>query len=159
MGIEYETGDKWEFLQYHSAFFLNHDDLFFVGNDGSRKVNRSTKSITKIDIPTNGNIAFDGENIFYKNEQSVLTRYDISTNETMLYENIIVSDFGMDEQFIYYVSRTDQSAVYACDKEGNYKRLISDIPAMAVTCDTEHIYVLEKQSGEKICFPKETNES
>lgn len=157
LGIEYETGDKWEFLQYHSAFFLNHDDLFFVGNDGIRKVNRSTKSITKIDIPTNGNIAFDGENIFYKNEQSVLKRYDISTNETMLYENIIVSDFGMDEQFIYYVSRADQSAVYACDKEGNYKRLISDIPAMAVTCDTEHIYVLEKQSGEKICFPKETN--
>ena len=159
LGIEYETGDKWEFLQYHFAFFMNHDDLFFVGNDGIRKVNRYTKSITKIDIPTNGNIAFDGENIFYRSEQSVLTRYDISTNKTVLYENIIVSDFCMDEKFIYYVSRTDQSAVYACDKEGNYKRLISDIPAMAVTCDTEHIYVLEKQSGERICFPKETNES
>lgn len=157
LGIEYETGDKWKFLQYHSAVFLNDEDLFFVGIDGIRKVNRTTKSITKIDIPTNGNISFDGGNIYYINEQSVLTKYDIATNETVRYEDVIASDFCMDEEAIYYVSRTDGSAVYACDKESREKRLVSDNPALTVTCDVDFVYVLEKQSGEVVSFVKGTD--
>lgn len=155
-GIDYDTGDKWEFLQYHYAFFLNNNSIFFVGNNGITQVNRSTKSVTKLDIPTNGKISFDGEYIFFRNEQSVLARYNISTNDTTLYEDIIVYDFCIDEQSIYYISRTDGNVVYSCDKEGNHKIVISDIPAMAVTCDTDNIYILEKQSGKRINVPKKT---
>ena len=155
-GIDYDTGDKWRFLDFHHAFFLNNDSIFFIGNDGITQVNRITKDITKLNIPTNGNISFDGENIFYKNEQSVLERYDILTNDTTLYEDIIVYDFCIDEQSIYYISRTDGSVVYSCDKEGNHKIVISDIPAMAVTCDTDNIYILEKQSGKRISVSKKT---
>ena len=36
----------------------------------------------------------------------------------------------------------------------NNKELISNIPAMAVTCDTSNIYVLSKESGEEIVLPK-----
>ncbi len=153
-GIDYETGDKWKFLEYHYAFFLNRDSLFFVGNDGITQVNRSTKSITKLDIPTNGNISFDGKSIFYKNEQSVLTRYHVSSGETFAYENIIAYSFCIDEQSIYYVSRTDGSLVYSCDKDGNNQKLITDTPAMSVTCDTDSIYVLARESGEEIAFSK-----
>ncbi len=32
--------------------------------------------------------------------------------------------------------------------------MISDIPAMAVTCDAGHIYVLARESGEEIVLPK-----
>ena len=115
---------------------------------------RSTKSITKLDIPTNGNISFDGENIFYKNRQSVLTRYNVSRGETTLYENIIAHDFCMDEQSIYYVSRTDGGGVYSCDKDGNNKKLIGNVPAMSVTCDADNIYVLAGESGKEIVFSK-----
>lgn len=43
LGIDYETGDKWKFLDFHHAFFLNDDNLFFIGNDGITKVNRFTR--------------------------------------------------------------------------------------------------------------------
>ena len=154
-GIDYETGDKWKFLEFHYAFFLNDDSIFFIGNDGITQVNRFTKRIVKLDIPTAGNISFDGENIFYKNEQGVLTRYYISRNETYTFENIIAYDFCMDKQSIYFLSRTDGGCLYSCNKEGNNKKLISNIPAMLVTCDVGNIYVLAKESGEKIVLPKD----
>lgn len=154
LGIDYETGDQWEFLDFHHAFFLNDDNLFFIGNDGITKVNRFTKKIVKLGIPANGNVSFDGESIFYKNEQGVLTRYDISDNETYTYENIVAYDFCMDEQSIYYVSRTDGGCLYSCGKDGKNKELISHMPALSVTCDTGNIYVLSKESGEEIALPK-----
>lgn len=153
-GIDYDMGDKWEFLGFHYAFFLNSDSIFFIGNEGITQVNRSTKSIIKLDIPTNGNISFDGESIFYKNGQSVLTRYHVPSGETVTYEKVVVYDFCIDEQSIYYVSRTDSNFVYSCDKDGNNKKLISDMPAMSVTCDTDNIYILAKESGEKIVLKK-----
>ena len=153
-GIDYEMGDKWKFLDFHYAFFLNSESIFFVDNDGITQVNRFNGKIVKLDIPTNGNISFDGESIFYKNEQEVLTRYYVSDNETYTYENIVAYDFCMDEQSIYYVSRTDGGCLYSCGKDGNNKELISNIPAMAVTCDTSNIYVLAKESGEEIVLPK-----
>ncbi len=153
-GIDYETGDKWKFLEFHYAFFLNSNSIFFIGNDGITQVNRSAKSITKLDIPTNGTISFDGESIFYKNRQSVLTRYCVSSGETYAYENIVAYDFCIDEQSIYYVSRTDGNLVYSCDKDGNNKELIGDMPAMLVTCDADGIYVLAKEDGEKIVLNK-----
>ena len=33
-GIDYEMGDKWKFLDFHYAFFLNSESIFFVDNDG-----------------------------------------------------------------------------------------------------------------------------
>lgn len=155
LGIDYEIGDQWEFLQYHFGFFLNDDSLFFICNDGIRQVNRLTKQITKLDIPTNGTISFEGSSIFYKNEQSVLESYDVSNNETTMYEDMVVYDFCIDEGQIYYIARTEGYAVYACDKDGSNKKLIYNVPSMAVTCDVENIYVTEKQSGEKITLSKE----
>ena len=61
----------------------------------------------------------------------------------------------MDEQSIYFLSRTDGGCLYSCNKEGNNKKLISNIPAMLVTCDVGNIYVLAKESGEKIVLPKD----
>jgi hypothetical protein len=60
----------------------------------------------------------------------------------------------MDEQSIYYVSRTDGNRVYSCNKDGTNKRLMSDTPAMSVTCDSGNIYILAKESGENIVLSK-----
>ena len=93
LGIDYETGDKWQFLDFHYAFFLNDESIFFLGNDGLTQVNRFTGKTLKLDIPVNGNISFDGENIFYKNEREVLTRYSVSEGEAYTYEDIVAYDF------------------------------------------------------------------
>lgn len=154
LGIDYETGDKWQFLDFHYAFFLNDESIFFLGNDDLTQVNRFTGKTLKLDIPVNGNISFDGENIFYKNEREVLTRYSVSGGEIYTYEDIVANDFCMDEQSIYYVSRTDGGRLYTCGKDGNHKEMISDIPAMTVTCDAGHIYLLARESGEEIVLQK-----
>ena len=154
LGIDYETGDKWQFLDFHYAFFLNDESIFFLGNDGLTQVDRFTGKTLKLDIPVNGNISFDGENIFYKNEREVLTRYSVSGGEIYTYEDIVANDFCMDEQSIYYVSRTDGGRLYTCGKDGNHKEMISDIPAMTVTCDAGHIYLLARESGEEIVLQK-----
>ena len=154
LGIEYETGDKWKFLEFHYAFFLNSDSIFFVGNDGITQVDRRAGSVAKLDIPTNGNLSFDGESIYYINRESVLAKYDVATGETTLYETIVAYDFCMDEQWIYYVSRTDGGCVYACGKDGNGRKRISKTPALSVTCDGDNIYVLDRHSGRETFFPK-----
>ena len=154
LGIDYETGDKWKFLEFHYAFFLNDDSIFFIGNDGISKVDRFTGSIVKPDIPVKGNLSFDGENIFYKNDRGLLARYYIPDDETYTYEDIAVYDFCMDEQWIYYISRTDGGRLYSCGKDGSDKELISDMPALSVTCDAGNIYVLAKASGEQMVLPK-----
>ena len=61
---------------------------------------------------------------------------------------------SVDEQSIYYVSRTDGGRLYSCGKDGNHKEMISDIPAMTVTCDAGHIYLLARESGEEIVLQK-----
>lgn len=153
LGIDYETGDQWRFLDFHHKFFLNDDSIFFIGDDGITQVKRSGGKITRLAIPTTGNIAFDGENIYYKDEQAVLTRYDVRSGGTYTYENMAVSDFCIDGQSIYYVSRTDGGRVYACGMDGSDRKLVSDIPAMSVTCDTGNIYVLISTSPGSMTIP------
>lgn len=155
LGIDYENGNQWEFLQYHFGFFLNDDSLFFICNDGIRQVDRLTKQVTKLDIPTNGTISFDGSSIFYKNDQSVLESYDVSNKQITIYEDMVIYDFCIDEGQIYYIARTEGYAVYVCDKDGSNIKLIYSAASMAVTCDMENIYVTDKQSGEKITLLKE----
>ena len=136
LGIDYETGDKWQFLDFHYAFFLNDESIFFLGNDGLTQVNRFTGKTVKLDIPV-----------------KVLTRYSVSEGEAYSMK-ISLPMISVDEQSIYYVSRTDGGRLYSCGKDGNHKEMISDIPAMAVTCDAGHIYVLARESGEEIVLPK-----
>jgi len=76
LGIDYTVGDTWMFLQYCYGFFLNADSLFFITNDGITEVGRTIQRTKLLDIPTNGNIAFDGRTIYYINEDSLLTAYD-----------------------------------------------------------------------------------
>lgn len=154
LGIEYKTSDKWEFLQYKQGFFLNEDSIFFIGNDSISKVNRKTEAVQMLDIPINGNLAFDGQNIFYLNEQSVLTKYNTVSNETFAYDSVIAYHFFLDTQGIYYIDLTDSNHVYFSDLKGNNKMLISDTSALSITCDQTTIYITPKDGGAQLTIPK-----
>lgn len=150
LGIEYDTGNQWEFLQYHQEFFLNEENIFFVDEGGIMEVNRLTKDMKNLTIPTNGSLAFDGENIFYVNEKSVLTKYNTVSGETSLYEDVIASDFCIHEDGIYYVSRTNSYFAYGCDWEGNNIQPIYEKPILAVGISGESLKVVLKENGEEI---------
>lgn len=150
LGIKYDTGNQWEFLQYHQEFFLNEESIFFVGNNGIMEVDRLTKDLKILTIPTSGSLAFDGENIFYINEKSVLTKYNTLSGEISVYEDLIASDFCIHENGIYYVSRTDSYFVYSCDWEGNNIQPIYKKPVLAVKISGENLKVVLKENGEEI---------
>ena len=128
----------------------------FIGTDGIWQyiphINTGLFSIIKVHFLLFANLIVDWHiNTINFTDSG---RYCVSSGETYAYENIVAYDFCIDEQSIYYVSRTDGNLVYSCDKDGNNKELIGDVPAMLVTCDADGIYVLAKEDGEKIVLNK-----
>ena len=69
------------FCNTATAFFLNDDSSFFITNDGITEVSRTIQRTQVLDIPTKGNIAFDGRTIYFINENSLLTAYDTKTHK------------------------------------------------------------------------------
>ena len=45
-----------------------------------------------LDIPTRGNIAFDGRTIYFINENSLLTAYDTKTHKERPFRNVVAYD-------------------------------------------------------------------
>ena len=125
LGIHYQAGDKWAFLQYHHGFFLNSTHLFFIGNDSVTQVNRLTGRIKNLEIPTAGNIAFDGRNIFFINARSELEKFDTLNGGATVYDGVIASDFSLDENTIYYINRMDSNHVYRCSLDGTHVEVLA----------------------------------
>lgn len=149
-GINYDVGDRWKFLEYHKDFFLNDENIFFVEDKGITKINRKTNKVQNIDIPTNGNLAFDGVNIFYINENAILTKYNTDNKETFLFDNVIASDFCIYKNGFYFVSRTDSYRVYECDLAGENVKIVYGKPALAVEIKDGNVYVVLRENGEEI---------
>ena len=130
LGIDYTVGDTWMFLQYCCGFFLNDDSLFFITNDGIAEVGRTIQRTKLLDIPTNGNIAFDGRTIYFINEDSLLTAYDTKTHKARPFRNIVAHDFCLTNQGLYFINRMDSDCVYLCGKDGVGSIKISNDPSL-----------------------------
>lgn len=154
LGIEYEVGDTWEFLQYHHSFFVNENSIFFVGNGGITEVNRNSDKTEKLDILTTENIAFDGRCFYYTDNRSALTKYDTQSELTTSFDEVIAYDFYLDEQSIYYISMTDGYRVYQCSLAGKDCKIVADIAALDVSCDETNIYITPKGTGEQTVVEK-----
>lgn len=150
LGIDYTMGDTWMFLQYCYGFFLNDENLFFITNDGITEIGRITQRITKLDIPTNGNIAFDGRTIYYINEDSLLTAYDTETHTEKSFRNIVASGFCLTEKGLYFINRMDSNCVYLCDGAGNNSQRISDNPAISITYNGRTVIMTLKDDGREV---------
>ena len=154
LGVEYEVGDTWEFLQYHHSFFVNESSIFFIGNGDITEVNRKSGIPQKLDLRASENIAFDGRYFYYIGNRSVLTKYDTQSEAIIPLDGVIAYDFCVDGQFIYYISMTDRQKAYQCSLDGTDNRILSDIAALDISCDKENIYLLHKGTGEQIIISK-----
>ena len=152
LGIDYTVGDTWMFLQYCYGFFLNADSLFFITNDGITEVDRTIQRTKLLDIPTNGNIAFDGRTIYYINEDSLLTAYDTKTHKTRPFRNMVAYDFCLTDQGLYFINRMDSDCVYLCGKDGVGSLKISNDPALSVDYDGEKVITILKSDGKEVVF-------
>ena len=142
LGIDYTVGDTWMFLQYCYGFFLNNDSLFFITNDGITEVSRTIQRTKVLDIPTRGNIAFDGRTIYFINENSLLTVYDTKTHKTRPFRNIVASDFCLTAQGLYFINRMDSDRVYLCGRDGAHSLKISNEPVLSVDYDGEKVTMI-----------------
>ena len=152
LGIDYTVGDTWMFLQYCYGFFLNDDSLFFITNDGITEVGRTIQLTKMLDIPTRGNIAFDGRTIFYINENSLLTAYDTKTHKARPFRNMVASDFCLTDQGLYFINRMDSDCVYLCGRDGIGSLKISNEPALSVEYDGEKVTMILKSDGKEVVF-------
>ncbi len=152
LGIDYTVGDTWMFLQYCYGFFFNNDSLFFITNDGITEVSRTIQRTKVLDIPTRGNIAFDGRTIYFINENSLLTAYDTKTHKTRPFRNIVASDFCLTEQGLYFINRMDSDRVYLCGRDGVGCLKISNDPALSVGYNGEKVTMILKSDGKEVIF-------
>ena len=152
LGIDYTVGDTWMFLQYCYGFFLNSDSLFFITNDGITEVSRTIQRTQVLDIPTRGNIAFDGRTIYFINENSLLTAYDTKTHKEKPFQNMVASDFCLTKQGLYFINRIDSDCVYLCGRDGVGSLKISNDPALSVGYDGENVTVILKSDGKEVVF-------
>ena len=152
LGIDYTVGDTWMFLQYCYGFFLNNDSFFFITNDGITEVSRTIQQIQALDIPTIGNIAFDGRTIYFINENSLLTAYDTKTHKTSPFRNAAAYDFCLTDQGLYFINRMDSDCVYLCDRDGAHSLKISNDPALSVGYDGEKVTMILKSDGKEVVF-------
>jgi hypothetical protein len=152
LGIDYTVGDTWMFLQYCYGFFLNDNSFFFITNDGITEVSRTIQQTQVLDIPTRGNIAFDGRTIYFINENSLLTAYDTKTHKERSFRNMVASDFCLTEQGLYFINRMDSDCVYLCGKDGVGSLKISNGPALSVDYDSEKVTMILKSDGKEVVF-------
>ena len=150
LGIEYTVGDTWMFLQYSHGLFLNDDSLFFITNEGVTEVSRTTQQTAKLDIPTNGNIAFDGRTIYFINEDSLLTAYDTTIHMAKPFQNIVASGFCLTDKGLYYINRMDSSRVYLCDGDGADSQKISTDPVLTISYNGKEVTATLKADGSDV---------
>lgn len=152
LGIDYTVGDTWMFLQYCYGFFLNNDSLFFITNDGITEVSRTTRRTQVLDIPTRGNIGFDGRTIYFINKNSLLTAYDTKTHKARPFRNVAAYDFCLTGQGLYFINPMDSDCVYLCGRDGAHSLKISNAPALSVDYDGEKITMILKSDGKEVVF-------
>ena len=152
LGIDYTVGDTWMFLQYCYGFFLNNDSLFFLTNDGITEVSRTIQRTQMLDIPTKGNIAFDGRTLYFINENSLLTAYDTKTHKARPFRNVVAYDFCLTEQGLYFINRMDSDCVYLCGRDGAGSLKVSNDPALSVGYDGEKVTMILKSDGKEVVF-------
>ena len=152
LGIDYTVGDTWMFLQTCYSFFLNDESLFFITNDGITEVGRTIQRTHMLDIPTKGNIAFDGRKIYFINENSLLTVYDTKTRKARPFQNMVAYDFCLTNQGLYFVNRMDSDCVYLCGRDGAHSLKISNDPALSVDYDSEKVTMILKSDGTEVIF-------
>lgn len=144
LGVDIPLGEQWEFLIKCSGFFLDKDNLFFVGED-VRQIDRRSGRQTLLPIPVKGNIAFDGRYIYYIAENLALMRYDPGQKQAVSLSGLTASDFCLTEQGIFFLNRRDQNRIYFCNSDGTDSVMSLDRQANSLTYSEGVIYFQDRK--------------
>lgn len=127
------------FLQGINAFFLDENNIYFIGND-IYEVKRNSGKITTLNIPTDGNIAYDGQRIYFISERYQLSYYDTTTKSFVIIPEIIATKFFLADDEILFLNRLDQKKMYAFNLLDSTNRKVLDKTVLDFSCDEKYIY-------------------
>ncbi|MFD3259605.1 DUF5050 domain-containing protein [Paenibacillus lentus] len=141
-----KTKDKDQVFFYSiSGFFLDELNIYFVGQDQIRRVNRRTgKMSIIIRFPVLKHLAFDGQTIYYVNEKSQVVKYNTTTDLEEINPDLITRFFVLTDTDLLFLNRKDQQKIYAMNLRDSTVRKITDVPVLEFHCYEQSIFYVSK---------------
>lgn len=117
--------DSQDFPIENQPFFLTNEYLFFYANNIILQMDRFTFEFKELDI--NSSIfAFDGDFIYYIDDNLVICKHDIAISENIKLENVVATSFYLTDENIIFINRADDYKLYKSDKNGESVELLID---------------------------------
>jgi hypothetical protein len=138
------------FLNSISAFFLDDTSIYFTGEDGIRKVNKSTGKMSSIiTYSVLRSVAFDGQNIYYINEKQQVIKYNTTTDTEMVIPDIITKYFVLTDTELLFLNRKEKNKIYALRLDDSTMKKITEDSALTFDCEGQYIYYQNKADAKK----------
>ena len=149
LGIQLVSNNTFNMLMNSGNYWLN--------NSGIHSYTDREELLKKYDKNNEYGI-FDGINklaetddlIFFVNYFGELIRFDKKCKNFSVVTNILVSDFFITENVVYYISSANSPTLYSCDYNGKNTCSIGEIKPEYVKFSEEFVYVADTRNIYKI---------
>ncbi|MEK4005049.1 DUF5050 domain-containing protein [Paenibacillus sp. FSL H3-0333] len=134
------------------AFFLDDKNIYFIGPEEIRSINRSTGTMKVVlRISPISSLAFDGRAVYYVNNSYVI-KYDIVTQTKTTIPDIVTRDFLLEDNKLIFVNRKDGYRLYMYDLKEYIIRKLNDEPVMSFRVKEQTIYYINKMNLKEYGF-------
>ena len=123
--VSYQKNSEWSFLNNVRAFFLNKQNIWFITENTIWQVDLFTYKKEMLNIPVAGNIAYDGQRIYFVDDTMRLSYYDIQTGLIDVIDDIATKDYVLTQKGIYFSNLRDNHYLYFRSADRNITQLIA----------------------------------
>jgi hypothetical protein len=123
------------------------DTSVFIVDSGVWQIDRLTNKAKLLGIPTNPDVAFDGENILYINNRREIVKYNLSTETETAIQGIATKNFFLTGDEILYTNRFDGDKLYVLELSTGVSKKLLDIQMEYFYSDGRYIYFGDKADG------------
>lgn len=116
----YKNHSEWSFMTFVRGFFLDEDYIWFITQNEIWQVNLHTHHKMALDIPINGNIAYDGQGIYFIDDTMKLSCYDTVSGIVKSIGGIATRDFVLTQEGFYFINLRDNNYLYFSDVDGTF---------------------------------------
>ena len=132
LGITLDVSSASGLFSFNNQFFLRDNFIYVLMNNKLYRVDLRTSDAEILDVDPSGNIAFDGQYIYYTDSREIFYRMDTDTDEIVEWTDAVASDFCLVDDTIYYINRQDHEYLYKMDLDGSNQQLVLDQVLMSV---------------------------
>lgn len=144
----YSNGSEWSFLLFTQCFFIDEEYIWFVTQDAVWQVDRLTHRRELMDIPLNGNIAYDGHYIYYIDDIMRLCCRDTAEETVKKVGDVAAASYALTSDGIFYANLRDHNYLYFYDPDSLELRLIDESPVISLTVAGDELrYYVSGEAG------------